>query len=456
MLELNLKEIVDVLGGQIYGATDISSFNAVSTDTRNIGNGDIFIALKGANFNGNKYFEEAYSKGASLCIVDEFLVKNIKKIPDGCSLLVVDDAELSLGRLASYYLDKMNVKVIGVTGSVGKTSTKDMIAAALSKKYKLLKTLGNFNNHIGLPLTIFRLDSSYEVAILEMGMSQSKEIEYLAKIAKPHIGVITNIGLSHIENLGSQDNILKAKMEIATYFNSDNTLIVNGEDTYLNSINSDSYEIIKTGFKKEFNYSANNISLNSLSSTFNVALPYTNDKCSLDLPGKHNIINYLLAIAVSDKLNVPFDLVKEGIKTIEKTSMRLDIVDNNGYTIINDCYNASPDSMKSAIDVQINLNKNRNIAVLGPMNELGDLSKQAHVELAEYVLNNNIDMVFTTGTYTDEYKKVLDDKCRFFANKDELIASLKSYARKGDSILIKASRGAKYEDIYNGLLVNQA
>lgn len=452
MVELSLKEIVDVLDGKLLSnKTSIKTINNVSTDTRSIKEGDIFFALKGENFNGNQYVETAFKNGASLCIVDEVCI-DVKDIPTNSEVLVVNSVQNALAKLAKHYLKKMNVKVVGVTGSVGKTSTKDMIAAALSEKYKVLKTLGNFNNHIGLPLTIFRLDSSYDVAILEMGMSHANEIDYLAEIAQPDIVVITNIGLSHIENLGSQENILKAKMESTHYFNNNNLLIVNGDDKLLATVFSDKYRVIKTGTNSNSDLVASNLNIKELSSSFELFNNGEKYDCNLDLPGKHNIINYLLSVAVCNELGVSMNNMIKGMKNLEKTSMRLDISNINGYTIINDCYNASPDSMKSAIDVQFNLNSKRNIAVLGSMFELGEMSEAAHKNIAEYLLDKNIDTLFTTGPYTENYKLVLGDKCKSYKDKDSLIKELKEYIVEGDSILIKASRGAKFEYIYKELI----
>lgn len=448
MVELSLKEIADVTLGKVYGTFNIDNFNAVTKDTRDIQSGDIFVAFKGEKFNANKHVDEAFSKGATLCIVDE-LHYDINNIPEYRAILLVNNVSLALGFIAKYYIRKLGIKVVGVTGSCGKTSTKDMIAASLSSKYKVLKTLGNYNNHIGLPLTILRLDSSYDVAVLEMGMSNLKEIEYLANIAKPYISVITNIGLSHIENLGTQENILKAKLESATYFEEDNVLIINGDDLMLSTIKDTPYELIKIGEKSDFDFYYKNESLNPLSSTFDVLNKDFKIRCSIDIPGKHNITNFLLSIAIANKFGISVEEAMAGLQNIEKTSMRLDITELSGYIFINDCYNSSPDSIKSAVDVQINLGKKRNIIVLGPMFELGNLSEKCHYEVGTYIANKNIDKVFTTGIYTKEYKRALGDKCLYFDDKESLMLSLKEYIREEDSILIKASRGAHFEDILN-------
>lgn len=451
MLELNLNELVDITQGYLYGGNSNNHYTGVSTDTRTILKDNVFIAFKGERFNGNKCVEDAFKNGAAVCIVDELLF-DISSLPQDKAVVLVKDTNAAIGKLAKYYLKKVNVKTIGVTGSCGKTSTKDMIAAALSPKYKVLKTLGNFNNHLGLPLTILRLDSSYDIAILEMGMSHAKEIEYLAEISRPDIAVITNIGLSHIENFDTQEGILKAKLEITSYFEKNNLLVINGDDLMLNKITSSTYPVIKVGTSSDLNAYASEISLNPLSSTFN----YFDGKeilpCELYLPGKHNIINCMLSLVVADYLGLSVYDALNGIKSLEKTSMRLDMIDVNGYTIINDCYNASPDSMKSAIEVQQNLNSKRNIAVLGSMFELGDMSRECHYEVGKYILDKKIDLVLATGKYTDEYKNALKDKCICFDTKSDLICFLKNYIQSGDSILIKASRGAKFEEIYKSIL----
>ena len=450
MLELNINEIVKITKGKLYGNANINSFNSVVTDTRKVSSGDVFLAFKGEYFNANKHIQDAFLKDASLCIVDE-LHYDVDNLPYNKSIIVVDNVERALGELAQYYIKKVNVKVIGVTGSCGKTSTKDMIAAALSVKYKVLKTIGNFNNHIGLPLTILGLDSSFDIAVLEMGMSNAKEIEYLTKIAKPDISVITNIGFSHIENLGTQENILNAKMECTTYFNKDSVLIVNGDDKMLRPISSEDYSVVKVGTCDSFNFCARNIELNSLTSSFDVIHNNINQSCKINMPGHHNVINFLLSVAVASEFGISISEAEEGLKNIEKTSMRLELKEVRDYLLINDCYNASPDSMKSALDVQVNLGEKRNIAVLGPMFELGDLANKCHYELGKYILTKNIDMVFTTGEFTSEYKRALGDKCIYFDTKEDLIKHLKKYIQAGDSILIKASRGAHFEEIFNSL-----
>ena len=228
-MEMTFKEMLNAIDGEVIVQKEEINFNKLCIDTRKIEKNNVFLAIKGANFNGNDFAVKALENGASVVIIDEVKFE-LKEVQNKGTIIKVKDTREALLNLAKFYREKLGLKVVGVTGSTGKTSTKDLIAALLSDKYKVFKTKGNFNNDIGLPLMILELTSEFDVAVLEMGMSSLGEIELLASVARPDVGVITNIGLSHIENLKTQENILKAKMEIATFFNGENTLIVNGED----------------------------------------------------------------------------------------------------------------------------------------------------------------------------------------------------------------------------------
>ena len=244
-MEMTFEELLKYSEGEIILNNKNKKFNKLSTDTRKIEKDNIFLALKGENFNGNKYVKEAFEKGASIAIVDEVLY-NEEEI-NGI-VIKVKDTKKALLSIARGYREKLGIKVVAITGSTGKTSTKDLVSAFLSGKYKVFKTKGNFNNEIGLPLMVLELDSSIDVAVLEMGMSNFNEIHNLAECAKPDIAMITNIGVSHIENLKTRENILKDKMEITDFFNKNNILILNSEDDMLQTVNSNMYEIINIGY----------------------------------------------------------------------------------------------------------------------------------------------------------------------------------------------------------------
>lgn len=455
---IKLNDLVEALNGKLYVEGSVKSFDKVSIDTRKIEPKSIFIALKGDNFNGNDYIEVASEKGAALCIVDEikFDTKNLK--PE-VSVLKVIDTRKALLDLAEFYRSKLNIRVIGITGSTGKTSTKDMTYAILSEKFKVYKTQGNYNNEVGLPLTIFNLDNSYDIAVLEMGMSSFGEIHNMAKAARPDIAMITNIGMSHIENLKTRENILKAKLEITDYFSSSNTLVINEDNDMLATISEapKACKVIKTGTNNLANISADNIVLNENSISFDIYeennLVFKGFKISV--PGKHNVLNALLAITAGKLLEMSYSDMQKGIKKLDMTSMRLDIVKGDKFTIIDDCYNASPDSMKAAIDVLKNIKGNRKIAVLGSMKELGEESYSVHSEIGKYAKENSVDVLITLGEFSTAYKEGFNSSENYnsFKNTEEAVEFLKEFIEKDDIILVKASRSMRLEEIVKQLKV---
>ncbi|MCX0378496.1 UDP-N-acetylmuramoyl-tripeptide--D-alanyl-D-alanine ligase [Clostridium perfringens] len=451
MLELNLQEIVKATKGALLKEADVKEIKAVSTDTRKIEEGTMFIALKGENFNGNNYVLDAFNKGAKIAIVDEVKC-DLNELKEDVALIKVQNTGRALMDLAKFYREKLGLKVVGITGSAGKTSTKDLVAAVLSDKYKVFKTKGNFNNEIGLPLMILELDSTYDVAILEMGMRGLGQIKELAEIASPDLGIITNIGISHIEILKTRENILKAKMEIATFFDKNNTLVVCGNDDFLGALPEAQYKIVKTGVGENFEIGAKNIALEELSSKFTVYDGEKEEEFSLDMPGEHNISNLMLGIAIAKELGVSFEEMKMGLKNIEATSMRLELIKKDGFSILNDCYNSSPVAVKSAIDVMKNIEGKRRIAVLGTMRELGHKSEEAHMEIGKYAKENGIEKALCFGDFSENIKEGYGEGCTVYENKEELIKDLLNIICEGDIILVKASRSLKFEEITKALL----
>jgi UDP-N-acetylmuramoyl-tripeptide--D-alanyl-D-alanine ligase len=454
LLSLTLEEILKAVEGEVYIDGGTYEFVSVCTDTRKIEKNCIFIALKGENFNGNSFTAEAVKRGARICIVDEICFEN-QEIALGATIIKVKNTRKALMDLAKYYRNKLNIKVIGITGSTGKTSTKDLVAAALSEKYKVFKTKGNFNNEIGLPLMIFNLDESYDVAVLEMGMSNLGEIHNLAQVAKPDIALITNVGISHIENLKTRENILKAKLEITDYFNNKNVLIVNGENDQLTNLQSNSFSILKIGISNGFDYNGENLILNEDNIEFSVKEKDRGEvkKIAVPVPGQHNVLNSLLAIACARTLDVTYDEIQQGILGLEATSRRLDISRINGYTLVDDCYNASPDSMKAAIDVITTIKGKRKIVVFGTMKELGEKAFDFHKEIGEYAKEKNMDLFIAVGEYSEAYKKGFNKDSRFFEFIDNESATnfIEENMLQEDVILIKASRSMKFETIVEKL-----
>ncbi|AYE35609.1 UDP-N-acetylmuramoyl-tripeptide--D-alanyl-D-alanine ligase [Clostridium septicum] len=449
-MELNFLELLDAVEGELLVEKKEKSFNKLSTDTRKIEKDNIFLAIKGENFNGNKYVEEAMEKGASIAIVDEIHF-DIKSLDGKITVIKVEDTLESLLKLASFYRKKLGVKVVAVTGSCGKTSTKDLIAGFLSYKYKVFKTKGNFNNQIGLPLMILELDSTIDVAVLEMGMSDLGEIHLLAETAKPDIAVITNIGLSHIENLKTQDNIMKAKLEVTDFFNKNNLLIVNGEDERLQNLSNRSFKVSKIGYNHEYDVYATNIILEENQTSFDAHIHGESHTFILEMPGKHNVLNAMLAIRVAKELEVSLEDMYKGIANIESTSMRLQVIKKDKITIINDCYNASPDSMKSSLDVLNMYNNSRRVAILGTMNELGEESETAHKNVGEYAIDK-VDLLIAIGSYSQSFKNGFKgETIEIYDTKEEFLNNVQSIIKENDIILVKASRGMKFEDIVNSL-----
>lgn len=457
---ITLDNIINAVDGEKLVEGNIHKFNKVSTDSRKIEKDSIFIALKGDNFNGNNYITEASNKGAALCIIDEvnFEPKNLNP---STSIIKVKDTKKSLLDLAKYYRSTLDLKIIGITGSTGKTTTKDMTCSLLSEKFKVFKTKGNFNNEIGLPLMIFNLDNSYDIAILEMGMSNFGEIHNMTEAAVPDIAIITNVGVSHIENLKTRKNILKSKLEITDFFNSGSTLILNVDNDLLmeESKKDVPYKVIKTGTEKTADIKATNIKYNENSISFDIVtdnkLVYSEFK--LNVPGKHNVLNALLAIVCGKIFNMSYEEMQNGIKNLSMTSMRLDIVKGEKFTIIDDCYNASPDSIKAAIDVLKSIKGNRKIAVLGTMRELGEDSYNLHKEVSSYAKDQSVDVLITLGEFSNAYGDGFENNKNFktFEDIDKINEFLNVFIKKDDIILVKASRAMKFEKIVEALkLIN--
>ncbi|WP_244835321.1 UDP-N-acetylmuramoyl-tripeptide--D-alanyl-D-alanine ligase [Clostridium sp. BJN0001] len=450
-MKLELSEVVKAVTGEVVYKNNDGKFNKVSTDTRKITNGDMFIALRGKNFNGNDYIDKAIELGASVVIADE-VKPNIK---GEATIIKVKDTKKALGDLAKFYRQTLNIKVVSVTGSAGKTSTKDLTAALLSGKFKVFKTEENFNNDIGLPLMILKLDDSYDVAVLEMGTNNFGEITYLSNIARPDIGLMTNIGVAHIEYFKTRENILKEKLSIADYFEKENILIVNGENDLLSQIKDNKkYKLEKVGYNKLYDIHAESIELNSDNTNFTVvSKDNSKHRFTLPLVGEHNVLNALLGIEACLDLGMTFEEMEKGLSNFKNSKMRLEIIEKNGYTIINDSYNANPDSMKVALNVLKEYKGKRKIAVLGTMGELGDFSIKSHKEVAEFA-NNICDALYTTGEYSNQYKEGFKENTFIYKDRNELVKNLQENLEEGDVVLVKASFSQKFREIVSYLKNN--
>ena len=456
MKNLTVKDILNHIDGKlIIGNEDLECKN-FSRDTRKLKKGDIYIGIKGETFDGSKFWKQALENGASCVIVEnvDFTDKDKKEF-EGKSIIKVENTLDALYNIARYKRSLYNIPVIAITGSVGKTSTKDIVANVVNQKYRTLKTIGNNNNNIGLPFTILRMQEE-EAMVLEMGMNHFGEISLLTSIAKPTICIITNIGTSHIGNLGSRENILEAKLEILEG-NHSQTVIINNDNDLLHKWyeeNKNKMDIKTYGIKEKSDLNANHIVLNELSSEFTCNLDGKDEKIIVPVGGEHFILNSLCAVMVGKVLKINSEKIIKGIEEFELTKKRMDITElENGVKIINDAYNASLESMSASLKVLSEFKQNRKIAVLGDMLELGEYSQKLHEKVGEEVYQNKIDMLMCSGKnakYIVKRAKELgmsEENIYYFETKEEIINKLKEISKKGDIILLKASNGMKFFDI---------
>ena len=455
MKDLSVKNILDVTDGELITGKEDDICKSYSKDTRTIKDGDCYIGIKGENFDGNLFWETALEKGASIVIVQnvDFTSENKEKWADKNIIKVKDTLE-ALYSIARYKRSLYDIPVIAITGSVGKTSTKDIVANVVAKKYKTLKTEGNNNNNIGLPFTILRMQDE-EAAVLEMGMNHFGEISLLASIANPNICIITNIGTSHIGNLGSRENILKAKLEILEG-SKKRAIIVNNDNDLLHKWyeeNKENYNIKTYSITEKSDVMAKDITLKENASDFTCNINGKEERITVPVGGEHFVLNSLCAISVGEVLGIEADKIKSGIESFELTKKRMDIIElQNGVKIINDAYNASLESMKASLKVLAEFKDNRKIAVLGDMFELGDFAKELHEKVGEEIVKNKIDILIAAGEnskYMAEIarKGIGEEKVYYLEEREKIEVLLQEIVKKGDVILFKASNGMQFYKI---------
>ena len=435
------KEIAEVTNGRLFGE-DVR-ISAVSSDTRTIQKGSLFIALEGERFDGNDFIRQAAASGAAAAISDLEPGSVKTDIP----VIYVGNSRTAQLRLAEYYRSKFNVRLCGVTGSVGKTSTKDMVYTVLSARFNTLKTEGNLNNEIGLPQTLFRLNKNTEAAVIEMGMSDRGEISALSDTAHPDCCVITNIGYCHIENLKTRENILAAKLEILDGAAESAPLILFGDNEYLSKVSLDR-RIIRYGFSENNDIYADNI--RQAENIMEFALHYGGKSYDAQIPevGEHHILNSLAAFAVGIEYGMTADEIIPAFMEYKGSGLRQKVENRGDVTVILDCYNASPTSMRSSLSVLNSMN-GRKIAVLGDMLELGEQSKSLHEGLAD-VAAESAELIFLYGREMHALAAELRKRgaAVFHSeNKHELTNLLLENIKKGDVVLFKGSRGMKLEEI---------
>lgn len=441
MIPLRLKEIAAALGSACREDKEVLS---ICTDSRKITKGCLFIALVGERFDGHDFVASAFEQGAVAAVCS-------KAVEADGEVIAVEDTGLAFLQLAAYYRSLFSIPVVGITGSVGKTTTKEMVYAVLSEKYNTLKNEGNLNNEIGLPTTVFRLDSDCEAAILEMGMSAFGEISRLTKVAQPSVGIISKIGVSHIEHLGSREGILKAKLEVLDGLKPGAPLIVNGDDDLLSTVKLNDRRVIRFGIENAENeYIAKDIQQGEQSTTFTVVFGGKVQTVTIPTVGRHNVYNALSAFAAGIELGVTAEQAAAGLEKYVTSGMRQRIRDFNGITLIEDCYNASPDSVRAAIEVLVSMNAKTKALVFGDMLELGSISAEAHAELGTLAAQKGIDRLYTYGEMAALAAEAAKESniafAKSFDDKKALALQLKADLSAGDAVLFKASRGMKLEE----------
>jgi UDP-N-acetylmuramoyl-tripeptide--D-alanyl-D-alanine ligase len=456
MIRRTLKQISDMIPveNEITSFADIE-ITGVSIDSRKIESGNLFIPFKGENSDGHKYVEDSLKKGASAALWQS----DVPNPPTHLPILIVDNCLVALQELAREYRKQLQVKVVGITGSNGKTTTKDMTASLLSTAYKVQKTEGNYNNHIGLPLTVLGLDEDTDIAVLEMGMSGRGEIEFLTKLASPDAVVITNIGESHLLDLGSREGIAEAKLEILQGLKDGGLAVLHGDEPLLmERINKykGNVKVQTFGRSDTNNFFPTDIIQLEQGNMFKIK--ESDENFELPVLGTHNILNAIAAIIIAQYFDVPFNKMNEGLANVKLTNMRMELVEGfHGEKIINDAYNASPTSMMAAIELVSNLKGYKKIIlVLGDMLELGPQEEQYHQQIGEGLNPEKIDYVFTYGKlakHIAEGARSALGKNRVFSfmEKSELIKVLEQQVNNDSLVLVKASRGMRLEEIVTAL-----
>lgn len=454
MKNMSLELIAKACNGVYVGSEEEKSscVSGITIDSRKIEQGNLFVAIKGERVDGHTFVEGAYEKGAICCLVEE--------APEHVNgpYIKVESCQQAIKDIAESYRQSLDIKVVGITGSVGKTSTKEMIASVLEQKYSVQKTQGNFNNEIGVPLTIFSIGEEHEVAVLEMGISDFGEMHRLSKMVRPDIAVMTNIGLCHLENLKSRDGILQAKSEIFDFAKDCCVAVLNGDDDKLVTLHERESLYPKFyGLDESNDIYATNIEDKGLEG-IRCDICTDNEKINvwIPIPGMHMVYNALAGAQVGLQLGLTMEEIKAGIEALKPTGGRNNILKVNDMLVIDDCYNANPISMRSSLDVLAKAN-GRTVAVLGDMGELGEDERKLHYEVGEYAAKHNIDLLICVGTLCEDMKNGAESvtasstKVMYFETRESLLEKIHELVEEGDTILVKASHFMKFEQVVDEL-----
>ncbi len=458
MKNMTLAQIAYACNGKLYGEDPGYEVAGVAMDSRKVEKDYLFIASVGERVDGHSFIPEVFEKGAMAVLCEK------APASPGGPYILVDNSFEALKSIAKWYRMQLGIKVVGITGSVGKTSTKEFISSVLSQKYRVLKTEGNYNNEIGLPLTILNIREPHEIAVLEMGISDFGEMRRLSEIAKPDICVITNIGQCHLENLGSREGVLKAKTEIFDFMSENGRICINGDDDMLDTISEvKGRRPIRFGLGTNNDITASGITSKGLrGSHCTIHIGYKAFSAEIPLPGSHMILNALAATAVGTLLDLSIPEIYAGIASIKPIGGRSNILSLERWTIIDDCYNANPVSMKAALEL-LGTADTRKVAILGDMGELGENEKELHWEVGAYAVPPRTDLLICVGALSlqmyEGAKSRLEklqtgsvDDILYYATREELMKALPGLLKQGDTLLIKASRFMGFEEVVKSLL----
>ena len=452
MEPMSIQEIIQAVGGRLLGEAPQPDFQVerVETDSRTIHPGSLFIPLVGERFDGHAYINSALEGGAAGCLTQ----RERESYLPGKFYIKVESTQRALRDLAKHYKSKFNIPIVALTGSVGKTTTKDMVAAVLGERFRVLKTEGNLNNDVGVPMTLLRLNHTHEIAVLELGMNHPGEIDYLSQLVEPDVALITNIGDSHIEFFGSRENILKAKSEIFHHTKPDCFAVLNGDDPLLRTLEGQiPYPIMWCGKGENCQYRAADIESDRRSRM--TCQVYTPQRCcQVHIPalGEHMVYPTLMAMAVGEHFGLSEQELTDGVLHFAPTKMRMAILHRqDGITILNDTYNANPQSMRAAVEVLANTKGDYKVAVLGDMFELGPLAPALHAGVGEFLGKAGVDCLVAVG---DLAKHIYDaaqsapvPECYYCPTKAEALKVLDGVVKPNATILVKASRGMAFEDL---------
>lgn len=464
---LTIEEILKSTGGKLVSDAGNISISGVSIDSRTIKKGDLFICLRGENFDGHHFIKEAVGKGAAGVVIregyplaDSLTNSEIRSIP----FLSAGDTLNALQELARYYRGKFSLPLIGITGSNGKTTTKEMLWHILSRKYAVLRNEGNLNNHIGVPLTLFRLTPSHHAAIIEMGISARGELTRLCQIADPTAAVITNIGPTHLEKLGRIENVAEAKGEILSFIKADGICILNRDDTFFDVFKSMTQcRVLSFGMSSHADVYTEfaDIALPGKSAemmTFRLTCPTGQAPVSMQVIGLHNLYNALCAAAAACAMGADLEDIRQGLEKFTPVNMRSAIENVGGIYILNDTYNANPASMVAAVDMLKSLKEGKQkFVVQGDMLELGENAATAHRDLGIYIAGVGIDGLISVGEFAEYVAEgatgagMSGDRVIVCRDNVQTLEKIKEWLHKGDLLLVKGSRGMKMERIIEGL-----